>query len=615
MSIIKRTPKVPRSVKIFYSSLGILFAAFCKGAIAANFQFNPIPLADYATKAANPGIARLKISVAMENSTTTPALTFSGIVICSKTACYRPNLLSNRGSANTSNGSAKLVVDAAMPYEQIEKIFFEESKGGNVSGSIELTRHLNVEKGYYGGEIFVTLRRTAINGAPNYLPSFATSNFLRENGTSIYYNPRFPVAANLDQGVSLKIPARALNTPEIFNVQIHDTGDQFPLVDIYPYVKFLKNATLTASLIQRSTSANISAVTSSTGRTSPIKSHTSAGAPPSGSGKSPTQIAAPSQVARSISGTGVLNSSSFEAPQASAITPSNGDVPTPSLLHPVAEAGPARTACSDILSNTSNMQTLQNLLRQYGVVRITWCETVPPFVTIVYVNTSDSRVRFKITYADAPNPRNRQLRVAQLRRQTDFGGNVTINGFYWTGDEGTGPNQYGLTNGYLLVDGAVHGSNIVGGGASGPNEVGDGHKYVMATMPGASSGMVNPIFFESSEAHYVYPGATNQVSTSTSIYKNGNCSGDTTASRWSAVGGRTGAMFFVSSKSGYTTTAKDLCGIFYYLNAAGALRLDGGPSAQMTIDGININPLTGLYSFKYGSMRYVAYGLQAYKVN
>jgi hypothetical protein len=131
----------------------------------------------------------------------------------------------------------------------------------------------------------------------------------------------------------------------------------------------------------------------------------------------------------------------------------------------------------------------------------------------------------------------------------------------------------------------------------------------MAVFPDLST---PPVFLETSQTNYKYPGAVHQLSSSTSVLKyNTACSGDTTSNRWSAIGAGPGVMVFVSSTSGGSTNANELCGIFSAMGANNALRLDGGPSSGMMVGNAFVNPLTGLASFKYGNARWIAYAVQA----
>ncbi|NIA00888.1 phosphodiester glycosidase family protein [Massilia sp. CCM 8734] len=561
---------------------------FNSSAKADSFPFNPIPLPDYIAKNQDREIGRLKISVASATTTNTPELRIGGIVICSKTSCYRPNITTTSTSRITVNGTANLIVDSSISHSNIEKIFFENIKGGNVAGSISLSRPLNIEKGFYGGEIFVTLKPTGIGKNQFFGPSNATSNLLRENGRSIYYNPAFAATVNLDFGVNFKLPAGALSEPEIFNIQVNDTGDQFPSIDIYPYVTLKKQASISARRIERLTKKS----TQPQVLTLPS---------PGTESESKKAEISPASVDKAISKTEYIKSSFFEELNVTVVrTPNVG----------VTAAG-ITTTCSAHLSHPTNMKIIKDAMASAtsGIVHLPWCKELKPSVHIALINLTHPRIKYKIPYNVIRNP-NTNYNHYELRRLSTVlpVGGVAINGFMWEGDEGTGPNQGGYPKGFLVSEGIELANNVPGGGFRVyADDTNDGNKLVMAHFANLAE---NPGFAEAYKSNFTYLYARTVVSSSTSVLKNGNvCSGDTTTSRWSAVGAGPGFMMLVSSTSDGETSASELCSLFTIFGANGALRLDGGPSAAMIVDNIHVNPLKGLYSFKYGTSRYIPYGL------
>jgi len=153
----------------------------------------------------------------------------------------------------------------------------------------------------------------------------------------------------------------------------------------------------------------------------------------------------------------------------------------------------------------------------------------------------------------------------------------------------------------------VLGNNAAGGGYGGIAGYAGNKLGVLVRpqgVPDWREGTVPPIWT------LPIPGAFSLVSSSTSIVKAGNCASDSLVSRWSAMGTSAGRMIFMSSTSGSATSAAELCAVFKALGATYAIRLDGGPSAGMIIDGVHKNPLVGMESVKYGVARHVAYGLK-----
>lgn len=586
--------------KILKHSVGfLLFATICcHNSSAENIPFNPIPASDYSASNNVDGYVRLKVSVAADETTQAPRLKYANVVVCSKTDCYR--LTKIQGSEDKTTDGTVLIADIMVPPARIEKIYFEELRGGNFYGAMKLSSDLNIEKGYYGGEILVIVKSTQVGDKAIYRPIYATSGLMRENGRSIYYNPKFPLTVGLDHGVVLKLPSQALSRPQIFNAKIHDTGNDFPLVDIYPYVNLTKNASLSVRAIQRTSSKNIPSEMPAPKLPPPFMPNGQRAGPMISSVGIGMGSIFP--IEKIVPRMGLFRSSEFERESAGLATPSNtasdGMVTTAAVQY----------TCNDYLSYPPNMQIIKDFTAQTGTVRVTWCENIPPYVHIMYTNTFDSRVKFRI-------PRFTKQRagtgawgyeLSRLAVLAPRGSGTAINGFYWAGDPGTGPYQWGIAEGYLMADGLVGGANRQGGGTTGGTGLSAGNKLIMV---GFSNIGIDHQWVETSTVNYVYPNARFQVSSSTSILKFGQCSTDSEYSSWSAVGAGRGAMILMSSVSGTSTNAAELCPLFRSLGANGALRLDGGPSAGMVDNGVLFNPLTGFYSLRYGSARYIAYAL------
>jgi len=181
------------------ASLIVFSSLFANLVSAQNLPFNPIHLPDYTAAKRAEGNSRLKISVASEDSSQLPVMKFGGVVLCSKTTCYRPRLIEKMEISRGGNGYANLIVDSLIPSTQIETIYFEDSRDSSVSGSATLSRPLDIKKGYYGGEIFVALKSDAEKRLLKYHPSFATSNLISEGGQSVYYIPKRPLNVPLSR--------------------------------------------------------------------------------------------------------------------------------------------------------------------------------------------------------------------------------------------------------------------------------------------------------------------------------------------------------------------------------------------------------------------------------
>ena len=95
--------------------------------------------------------------------------------------------------------------------------------------------------------------------------------------------------------------------------------------------------------------------------------------------------------------------------------------------------------------------------------------------------------------------------------------------------------------------------------------------------------------------------------------RDGQCAQDALTTRWSAFGtdGK-GRSVFISSTSLGQTHVDELCRVFLALGIPNAIRLDGGPSATMAIEGRILNPLVSLSDLMaFGTARYVIDGVGA----
>lgn len=541
----------------------------------------PIPVKNFTSASElNANASRMKISVLADGQGDTALI--SGLVLCSRSTCYKPSTEQTVSIKNTANGSSSIVGDFLIPPDTIESIYFEDSKSsGAISGSIKLASPLKVEKGFYGAEMLVVLKKINARGRVEYRPASVATNLLREGATSVYYVPSKPLVYNLPYDAVLKIPANALPATQIFSVAVHDTGDRLPMVDIYPYVDLAQPAVLDRTPLQR-----------------PSESLAKVGVLRTPTVPRPGVLHTPASkvegaTSKSIRKTGVIKSSDTGASAAplGQVTLMAGD------------------DCFQMLARPENQQAIANATSANGVVNVNWCENISPFVHIAFINMNDSRVKYNIQFKlwswEISNGMGPWL---SLKRITDAPvySIVGVNGFTWSGEEGTGEPQWGLARGFTRSAGSWLSTNSNQGGNLQPNGSAGSQHFVMTY----GSNRADPIFFETQYVQ-AWPFGREVVSSTTSIAKGGVCSDAPTQSRWSAVGAAAGKMVMISSTSDGETSGSELCPLFKAFGVGNAMRLDGGPSAAIIIDGNIKNPLTGLYSFKYGSLRRIPYFLRA----
>lgn len=263
-------------------------------------------------------------------------------------------------------------------------------------------------------------------------------------------------------------------------------------------------------------------------------------------------------------------------------------------------------ACAQQLA--ANRAYYFDLLSRNAGVKINDCETRFPYVHIIMVNLHHGSPG-TFPYVRIPNQRysnHEYLLKTIAEHATSIGAFAAVNGFTWNGDEGTGTGQYGIPIGNVRIDNTTASPSYTGAEA------------IIGFTSSSSTGGTGWGFFDKPAGNTINWGSYgyNAVPSTTSIIKGGVCSRSPGGenSRWSAIGVGSGALVMVSSVSGYTTDAYELCGVFEGLNVlGGAIRLDGGPSAAIYWQGSGttgvLNPLTGTYSWKYGSLRRIPYAL------
>ena len=581
--------------------------------VIAGPPFFPEPINNFLeTGSPKAKLARLKVSITLNDAEKNLDIRLGGLVLCSEMACFRPNTPSYVDVTSTQNGTATIIADAALPFTRIVSAFFDTTSGQKIiNGNIQFETPLNIERGDYGGEVLIVLSKKIINNQSIYYPTSTSGSLINEESKSIFYNPKFPTSVNLSHQARLFIPVDALNYPQIFIISVHDVSNKYPLVDIYPYVSLKHSATLEVTEINQTQQNNVIKSESVVPRTPvvPPVQNQSSERPTVGN---MTRAIGATKVQLQIPKTGTFTSQQFENVRVK--NQSSGSISPNSL-----------TTCEGILSSPANLKIISDATASTGVVNINWCENIPPYVHMIFSNLNDPRIQFSIPYtfyqANVYSPVLMQLKPisAWMSLRNSI---ALINGFTWSGDQGTSSGQTGLPDGYLTSGGnfpnteniprRIVGGNRIGGGSVGGPGTSAGNKYVMGIHK-----TKQVAYFETSAPddathpnNAFSPFDFNVVSSSTSIVKRGTCTGDMTDNRWSAVGAENGRMVIISSTSNGTTSAAKLCPLFKALQVNNALRLDGGPSTSITLDGKHLNPLIGLVYLKYGSARYIAYPLR-----
>jgi hypothetical protein len=597
----------------------ILIATIVAFSCIAHAQTPPAPMATTVVGAIAPsdiprtGFTRLRLSLTSDEASANETVHLAAIAVCTSSICYEGGAPSSVVVSSTANGASTSIAELEVPYSDIATVQFKSGAGrGALQGSVVLPEPLKLAKGFQGGEVLVVIQK---RGA-GYVPVAAASNYFQPAATTFSYNPRFPTAIKLPYDVTLEIPAGATVKPRVFLVGVNDTGDDYPLVYIYPELQLSKPATVQLPLIARPASAIPPGAPPRTPRPQPVA--------PGGALGSQASAAPPSGPLRvEINATGEISREPQPVLKSKQSSPtSTNEVSNSGALAAAAVCNQYGWCnCANQLAFPENQLIIFNAMKDTGTVYLNWCTTIPPYVHITVTNMADTRERFTIKHSPKVNAGAATdyvpgLPLTLLTSWSPYT-QVMMNGFYWEGDEGTAANQYGRADGHVHNFSSGLGDNLVGGGGcedfpSPPyfpcnTFAPQGNKRVMV-MPAAGTSWS----WIDNAAAGIISNSLSYVSSSTSIVKTGVCSTDTDYYRWSGVANTSGGrLIFISSTSSGRTTAAELCPVFQAMSVFNAIRLDGGPSAAMVLNGGNLlNPLRDLYFAKYGDSRRFPYALK-----
>ena len=272
--------------------------------------------------------------------------------------------------------------------------------------------------------------------------------------------------------------------------------------------------------------------------------------------------------------------------------------------------------CLNSLTDPETRRKIAEQARQ-GISLPQGCRFVPPYVHIAVTEGSDAApMQTELVFRTGSDG----LQLFRLEAVTGF--TVLINGFLWHGDPGTGAGQGGWAIGYArgLDVGSGRGRLTIGDNTWQKRTPGQLQQQTQRT---AGTGRKRVVRFATdqrqsswdtrTDAQSNWPDNPVVLSSSTSIVRDGQCAQDALTTRWSAFGtdGK-GRSVFISSTSQGRTHVDELCRVFLALGIPNAIRLDGGPSATMTIEGRLLNPLVSLsHLMAFGPARYVIDGVGA----
>lgn len=415
----------------------------------------------------------------------------------------------------------------------------------------------------------------------------ATGLHARNDLGYLFYDPAQPLQQDLGHGVHLTLPAGALATPTMFVVGVHPGIDAYPLVNIVPDLPLNSTATLTLQpqdvrRYQRWMPDPPERTTRAQPRTLQLFR---TGIVIDGQLREGGELQAMGGLVQRIIG-------------------------KPRTLDP----------CLHSLTDPETRRKIAEQARQ-GISLPQGCRFVPPYVHIAVTEGSDAApMQTELVFRTGPD----ELQLFRLEAVKGF--IVLINGFLWHGDPGTGAGQGGWAMGYArgLDVGNGSGRLTIGDNTWQKRTPGQLQQQVQRT---AGTGRKRVVRFATdqrqsswdtrTDAQSNWPDNPVVLSSSTSIVRDGQCAQDALTTRWSAFGtdGK-GRSVFISSTSQGRTHVDELCRVFLALGIPNAIRLDGGPSATMTIEGRLLNPLVSLsHLMAFGPARYVIDGVGARAMN
>lgn len=339
------------------------------------------------------GFTRLRLSLTSNEVSGREVVRLAGIALCSTSVCYESAAPSSVTISNTGDGTSTVVAELEVPFSDIVSVRFKTVGGqGVLQGTIGLPETLKLERGFQGGDVLVVVQK---RGRVGYEPAAAAANYIQSEGTSFYYNPKFATTVKLPHGVSVAIPAGAFGAPQVFIAGVHDTGEDYPLVDIYPAVKLAKPATVHMPVMARAAKPLLS-------NQSPATPSLNS-APPGGGLASQAQAARAATAATvEINATGVVRRGA-QSPATKASTSSSAvdGLTTDRVSMAAATCNAAGWCnCADQVGFPANQQIIFNGMAPTGTVYLNWCTTIPPYVHITVSNLGDSRERFTIKHAN-----------------------------------------------------------------------------------------------------------------------------------------------------------------------------------------------------------------------
>ncbi len=191
----------------------------------------------------------LRINISNADSSVENNVVGGRIAVCSDTSCVQSSAQMQTTSLfDARDGKSRLVMQMAVPAMTVQSLHFEPIRSDNrVAGDVMVANPLVLTPEFKAGEVMVVVKRGSVAGRSMLTATHAVGTLYSPERETVFYNPSMATTAALRLGVELHIPAGATAGPQLFSIAVHDTGDEYPLIDIFPAIKLRKPMALTST--------------------------------------------------------------------------------------------------------------------------------------------------------------------------------------------------------------------------------------------------------------------------------------------------------------------------------------------------------------------------------
>jgi hypothetical protein len=550
------------------------------------------------------GLTRVRLNIVSRlgvEEGSTESIALDGVELYQGGKCVRLAATATPALGTLESDMGGLLAEGAVELGQITHVTLLPASGTQSSlrlrgEKIALAQPVQLQEGMRT-EVFMALEPVA--GSTDVTARFVAAGAVPPRaGAVMVAEPGRGGTMTTQGGFSLELGPESMSVPTVYSVMEHDVGGVSPLLEISPQGKL--------------------------GASGRLSFRVDAGRLPQGiaMGDYDAHVGGVKGASTLTGNTVSMDVSSLGLTQ---MRTAKGTVRLPGGVHMAIPAGASASAapsgnmglvnneCSASLSR--NQSYYYSLMHQHKAIGILDCEDKPPYVHIALVNlrvyTSTVGYQYpRITFPSQWYSGTNDFLLHTIKELGDqhAGGGViaAINGYKWQGDYGVYDGGIGTPEGTVYINGAKRSISIP-----------DAEAIIGFTSSGTAGGTMAQAFNKPAGGSVSLGSYNwNAVSSTTSIIRNGTCARTATEpaewDHWSALGIGNNILVMVSSTTGNTTTAYELCSVFEGLSIlGGAIRLDGSGSAAMYWGGTHLNPLAGEAWWKYGDARHIPYAIAA----